>query len=36
MTREKALAMATAARSVGRLDAADRVADVCVELGGER
>jgi len=36
MTREKALAMALAARSVGRLDAADRVADVCVELGGER
>jgi UDP-N-acetylglucosamine--N-acetylmuramyl-(pentapeptide) pyrophosphoryl-undecaprenol N-acetylglucosamine transferase len=33
MTRSQALAMAIAARSVGRLDAADRVADVCAELG---
>ena len=33
-TREKALAMANAARGVGRRDAADRVADACVELGG--
>jgi UDP-N-acetylglucosamine--N-acetylmuramyl-(pentapeptide) pyrophosphoryl-undecaprenol N-acetylglucosamine transferase len=34
MTRQQALAMAHAARNVGRPDAADRVADVCVELGG--
>ena len=33
-TRAQALAMANAARKVGRRDAADRVADVCVELGG--
>jgi UDP-N-acetylglucosamine--N-acetylmuramyl-(pentapeptide) pyrophosphoryl-undecaprenol N-acetylglucosamine transferase len=33
-TRAQALAMANAARNVGRRDAADRVADVCVELGG--
>ena len=33
MTRDKALAMARAARDVGKPDAADRVADVCVELG---
>jgi UDP-N-acetylglucosamine--N-acetylmuramyl-(pentapeptide) pyrophosphoryl-undecaprenol N-acetylglucosamine transferase len=33
-TRQQALAMALAARDVGRPDAADRVADVCVELGG--
>ncbi|TMH69381.1 MAG: undecaprenyldiphospho-muramoylpentapeptide beta-N-acetylglucosaminyltransferase [Betaproteobacteria bacterium] len=34
MTRQQALAMANAARNLGRPDAADRVADVCVELGG--
>jgi len=34
MTRAQALAMANAARNVGRRDAADRVADVCIELGG--
>ena len=34
MTRPQALAMANAARKVGRPDAAERVADVCVELGG--
>jgi UDP-N-acetylglucosamine--N-acetylmuramyl-(pentapeptide) pyrophosphoryl-undecaprenol N-acetylglucosamine transferase len=34
MTRQQALAMANAARNVGRPDAADRVADACVELGG--
>jgi UDP-N-acetylglucosamine--N-acetylmuramyl-(pentapeptide) pyrophosphoryl-undecaprenol N-acetylglucosamine transferase len=33
-TRQQALAMAGAARNVGRPDAADRVADVCIELGG--
>jgi UDP-N-acetylglucosamine--N-acetylmuramyl-(pentapeptide) pyrophosphoryl-undecaprenol N-acetylglucosamine transferase len=33
-TRVQALAMANAARGVGRRDAADRVADVCIELGG--
>ena len=33
-TRSQALAMANAARDVGRRDAADRVADVCIELGG--
>jgi UDP-N-acetylglucosamine--N-acetylmuramyl-(pentapeptide) pyrophosphoryl-undecaprenol N-acetylglucosamine transferase len=33
VTRSQALAMAIAARSVGRPDAADRVADVCAELG---
>ena len=33
-TRLQALAMANAARKVGRPDAAERVADVCVELGG--
>jgi UDP-N-acetylglucosamine--N-acetylmuramyl-(pentapeptide) pyrophosphoryl-undecaprenol N-acetylglucosamine transferase len=33
MTREQAQDMARAARKVGRLDAADRVADVCIELG---
>ena len=33
MTRDKALAMARAARNVGKPDAADRVADVCAELG---
>ena len=32
--RSEALVMANAARKVGRRDAADRVADVCVELGG--
>jgi UDP-N-acetylglucosamine--N-acetylmuramyl-(pentapeptide) pyrophosphoryl-undecaprenol N-acetylglucosamine transferase len=32
-TRERLLAMAVAARKVGRLDAADRVADVCIALG---
>ncbi len=32
-TRERLLAMAVAARKVGRLDAADRVADVCITLG---
>ena len=34
MTRQQTLSMANAARNVGRRDAADRVADVCVELGG--
>jgi UDP-N-acetylglucosamine--N-acetylmuramyl-(pentapeptide) pyrophosphoryl-undecaprenol N-acetylglucosamine transferase len=34
ITRPQALAMANAARNVGRRDAADRVADVCIELGG--
>ena len=34
MTRQQALAMANAVRNLGRPDAADRVADVCVELGG--
>ena len=34
MTRAQAHAMANAARNVGRRDAADRVADVCIELGG--
>jgi UDP-N-acetylglucosamine--N-acetylmuramyl-(pentapeptide) pyrophosphoryl-undecaprenol N-acetylglucosamine transferase len=34
MSRERALVMASAAHSVGRRDAADRVADVCAELGG--
>lgn len=33
MTRESLLAMAIAARVAGRLDAADRVADACIELG---
>jgi UDP-N-acetylglucosamine--N-acetylmuramyl-(pentapeptide) pyrophosphoryl-undecaprenol N-acetylglucosamine transferase len=32
-SRARALEMAIAARAVGRPDAADRVADVCVELG---
>jgi UDP-N-acetylglucosamine--N-acetylmuramyl-(pentapeptide) pyrophosphoryl-undecaprenol N-acetylglucosamine transferase len=34
MSRERALVMAGAAHGVGRRDAADRVADVCAELGG--
>ncbi|HEY2816556.1 MAG TPA: undecaprenyldiphospho-muramoylpentapeptide beta-N-acetylglucosaminyltransferase [Casimicrobiaceae bacterium] len=34
ITRQQALAMANAARNVGRRDAADRVAEVCIELGG--
>ena len=33
MSRERALVMASAAHGVGRRDAADRVADVCAELG---
>ena len=33
-TRPETLAMANAARKVGRPNAAERVADVCVELGG--
>src|SRR5207249_200169 len=33
MSRERALVMASAAYGVGRRDAADRVADVCAELG---
>lgn len=36
MDRTKALAMATAARGVGRTDAADRVASVCLEVAGAR
>jgi UDP-N-acetylglucosamine--N-acetylmuramyl-(pentapeptide) pyrophosphoryl-undecaprenol N-acetylglucosamine transferase len=36
LTRARALAMACAARKVGRRDAADRVVDVCVELGTPR
>jgi UDP-N-acetylglucosamine--N-acetylmuramyl-(pentapeptide) pyrophosphoryl-undecaprenol N-acetylglucosamine transferase len=36
LAREKLLAMAVAARGVGRTDAADRVADVCVALIGKR
>jgi UDP-N-acetylglucosamine--N-acetylmuramyl-(pentapeptide) pyrophosphoryl-undecaprenol N-acetylglucosamine transferase len=35
-TRAKALALAVAARKVGRSDAADRVADACVALGTPR
>ena len=31
LDRPKALAMATAARAVGRTDATDRVADACLE-----
>ena len=34
MTPQQTLSMANAAHNVGRRDAADRVADVCVELGG--
>ncbi|MEP7206999.1 MAG: undecaprenyldiphospho-muramoylpentapeptide beta-N-acetylglucosaminyltransferase [Casimicrobiaceae bacterium] len=36
MTRERLEAMAIAARALGRLDAADRVADVCVALATRR
>ncbi|MEP6656668.1 MAG: undecaprenyldiphospho-muramoylpentapeptide beta-N-acetylglucosaminyltransferase [Betaproteobacteria bacterium] len=36
LTREELLAMAVAAQSVGRLDAADRVADACIALGATR
>ena len=36
LTRETLLAMAIAARKLGRLDAADRVADVCIAAGRER
>jgi UDP-N-acetylglucosamine--N-acetylmuramyl-(pentapeptide) pyrophosphoryl-undecaprenol N-acetylglucosamine transferase len=36
LTRERALAMACAARKIGRRDAADPVADGCVELGAMR
>lgn len=36
LTREQLLTMAVAAQSVGRLDAADRVADVCIALGATR
>ena len=36
LTRETLLAMAIAARKLGRLDAADRVADVCIAAGIER
>ena len=33
LTRARLLAMATAARTLARVDAADRVADACVALG---
>lgn len=36
LTREQLLAMAVAAQTVGRLDAADRVADACIALGAPR
>jgi UDP-N-acetylglucosamine--N-acetylmuramyl-(pentapeptide) pyrophosphoryl-undecaprenol N-acetylglucosamine transferase len=36
LTRENVLAMARAARELGKRDAADRVADACVELGTPR
>jgi UDP-N-acetylglucosamine--N-acetylmuramyl-(pentapeptide) pyrophosphoryl-undecaprenol N-acetylglucosamine transferase len=36
LTRESLLAMAVAARRLGRADAADRVADACIALGSER
>ncbi len=35
LTRETLLAMAIAARNVGRRDAADRVADACIALGSK-
>jgi UDP-N-acetylglucosamine--N-acetylmuramyl-(pentapeptide) pyrophosphoryl-undecaprenol N-acetylglucosamine transferase len=36
LTRESLLGMAEAARKVGRLDAADRVADACIALGAPK
>ncbi len=36
LTRVRLLAMANAARSLGRRDAADRVADACIALGSKR
>jgi UDP-N-acetylglucosamine:LPS N-acetylglucosamine transferase len=36
LSRNEALTMATAARQLGKRDAAERVADACMELAGRR